>query len=70
MKENKDNKNLLLQYAGLGTQLAVSLAASLYLGFWIDKKLGFSTPLLIWILPLIVLIVILTKLIKDTSSKK
>ncbi len=70
MSNKEDNKNLLLQYAGFATQLCISLGVSLYLGIWLDKKINLSFPLLTWILPLIVLIVILTKLIKDTSSKR
>ena len=70
MKANKDNRNLLAQYAGFATQLIVGLGLTLYLGMWLDKKLHLSFPLLVWILPLLVLIVTLTKLIKDTSTKK
>ena len=70
MKDKDNNKNLLLQYAGFGTQLCISLGLALYIGMWIDKKLNFPYPILVWVLPLTILVVILTKLIKDTSTKK
>ncbi len=70
MTDKNDNKNLLLQYAGFATQLCISLGLTLYAGMWLDKKINLSIPLLTWILPLIVLVVILARLIKDTSSKK
>lgn len=70
MEDKDSNRNLLLKYAGLGTQLCISMGLTLYIGMWADKKLHFPYPLLVWILPLTILVVILTKLIKDTSSKK
>ncbi|MFX8289577.1 AtpZ/AtpI family protein, partial [Acinetobacter baumannii] len=68
--KEKSNNNLLLQYAGLTTQLLVSLGIGVYTGFWVDKKLSIPIPLLIWILPLLTIIITIYKLIKDTSSKK
>ncbi len=70
MEDKDNNKNLLLQYASLGTQLCISLGLTLYIGMWVDKKLHFPYPILVWVLPLTILVVILTKLIKDTSTKK
>jgi hypothetical protein len=68
MRNDKRN-NLLLQYAGLATQLMVSLAIAIYAGIWVDKKINFSIPLFLWILPLLVLIALFIKVIKDTSKK-
>ena len=70
MKANKDNRNLIAQYAGFAFQLIAGLGLTLYLGMWLDKKLQLSIPLLVWILPLLILIVTFSKLIKDTSTKK
>jgi len=37
--ENKNKSDQLLwQYAGLATQLLVSLGLALYVGNWLDKK--------------------------------
>ena len=67
---NKGNDKLLMKYVGLATQLMVSLALAVFAGLKLDKWLGLSTPLLVWILPLLVLIVMIWQIIKDTSKKK
>ena len=68
--DRKESNRLLWQYAGLATQLLVTLGASLYLGNWLDNKIGWSGALLVWILPLLALMATLFKLIRDTSNKK
>lgn len=70
MEDKNKSDRLLWQYAGLATQLLVSLGATLYLGNWLDNKIGWGMALLVWILPLMVLIGTMYKLIKDTSNKK
>jgi hypothetical protein len=67
---NKSNKDLLLQYAGLATQLLVLLAITIWAGIKLDKWLKFSTPLFTWVLPLISIVALMIKIIKDTSKKK
>lgn len=69
MKKKDDGKRLLFQYAGFATELAVSLAAAILGGRWLDKKIGTDVPMFTWLLPLLVLIVLLWKVIKDTSKK-
>jgi F0F1-type ATP synthase assembly protein I len=64
-----EGKRLLLQYAGLATQLIVSLGIGVLIGHWIDKKMNLSVPVFTWLLPLIVLIAIFIKVFKDTSRK-
>ena len=64
-----DRNNLLLQYAGLATQLLISLLAAIWVGNWADKKLGIKFPLLLWVLPLLVIAGMIIKVIKDTSNK-
>ncbi|MDE3236347.1 MAG: AtpZ/AtpI family protein [Bacteroidota bacterium] len=68
-KQPSSNNRLLFQYAGLATQLLVSLAIAVYAGYWVDKKIGWNIPLLVWILPLLVVISIIVKTVKDTSKK-
>jgi chromate transport protein ChrA len=68
--DKKDSNRLLWQYAGLATQLLITLGLAIYIGMWLDKKIGWQGAFLVWILPLSVLIVTLFKLIKDTSNKK
>jgi len=68
-KAPKGNDGLLLKYLGLGTQIMISLALAVFIGLKLDKWLSFSTPLLVWILPLLILIAMIWKVIKDTSKK-
>lgn len=62
--------NDLMRYAGLGTQILVSLGIAVFAGYKIDKWLKIPLPLLVWLLPLVVLIGIIYKLIKETSGNK
>ncbi|GEO07577.1 AtpZ/AtpI family protein [Segetibacter aerophilus] len=66
---NKGNNKLLMKYLGLATQLMISLALAVFIGLKLDKWLSFSTPLLVWILPLLVLVGMIWQIIKDTSKK-
>ena len=68
-KPPPDNSKLLLQYAGLGAQLVVLLGLAVFAGIKLDQKLHFSFPILVWALPLLVLIAMITKAIRDTSRK-
>lgn len=65
-----NNNNLLLRYAGLTMQILVGIAIALWLGMKADEWLRFKTPLLVWILPLLVIIAMIYQVIKDTSKKK
>jgi hypothetical protein len=67
---DKPNDNLLMQYAGFAVQLAAALLLAVYAGRWLDKQIGVRIPLLIWLLPLLVLIGMLIKVIRDTSKNK
>jgi len=58
-----------MQYAGFAAQLAVGLLLAVYAGMWLDKRIAISIPLLIWLLPLLLLIGMLIKVVKDTSKK-
>lgn len=70
MKEKRQNNNrLLLQYAGLGTQFLVSLGIAVFAGLKTDEWIKTGFPLFVWLLPLIVLIAITIKIIRDTSKK-
>ena len=69
LKPNKGSADLM-RYAGWGTQLFVMLALAVFGGNKIDKWAGFSAPLLVWILPFLVLVLMIYQLIKDTSKRK
>jgi hypothetical protein len=62
-------KDPLMQYAGYASQLLVGLGLAAFAGRWIDRKIAAGIPILIWLLPLLLLIVMILKVIKDTSKK-
>ncbi|MES2005372.1 MAG: AtpZ/AtpI family protein [Bacteroidota bacterium] len=67
MADKPDNS--LMQYAGFAAQLAVALVLAVYAGMWLDKHTGIHFPILIWLLPLVLLIGMLVKVVKDTTKK-
>jgi hypothetical protein len=67
-QHNKNKNNELIRYASMGSQFLVSLGLAVFLGLKADKWLKISAPLLIWLLPLVVLIGMLYKIVKDTSK--
>lgn len=69
-KPTPSNNKLLLKYAGLTMQILVSLAAAVWIGMKLDTWLKFSTPMLVWIIPLLVIVVMIYQVVKDTSKKK
>ncbi|MGE5109181.1 MAG: hypothetical protein ACM3H8_16705 [Sphingobacteriales bacterium] len=70
VSDKQDNSRFLLRYTSLGMQLLVSLGLAVFAGLKGDKWLKFSFPLLGWLLPLLVLMAILYKIVKDTAPKK
>ncbi len=67
MKERPNDP--LMQYAGYAAQLAVGLGLAVWGGWWADGKINIGFPLLIWLLPLLLLIGMMIKVVKDTSKK-
>ena len=68
-KQRPDNNRILLQYAGLGAQILVSLGLAVFVGLKLDERFHFSFPVLVWLLPLLALVGLITKIIRDTSKK-
>jgi hypothetical protein len=68
-KPNRSNADLM-KYAGLGMQLLVSLGLAVFVGYKADQWLHVRFPILVWALPLIVLVLLIYKLIRETSKKK
>jgi len=67
-QHNRNKNTELIRYASLGTQFLVSLGLAVFLGLKADEWLKISAPLLIWLLPLVVLLGMLYKILKDTSK--
>lgn len=63
------DKNLM-KYMGLGGQFFFSIAIALRIGWRLDKWLSLDTPLLVWLLPLLVILATLIKIIKETTKSK
>jgi len=66
----RSNRRELLRYAGLSSEVFGSVGVSLFLGIKADKWLHVSFPLLSWCLPLLVIVLLIVKLIKESSKKK
>ncbi|MGZ8544852.1 MAG: AtpZ/AtpI family protein [Flavisolibacter sp.] len=70
-KQQKPNNNQdLLRYAGLGTQIFVSLGIAVFAGYKADKWMDISFPLMVWLLPFLVLSLMIYKLVRETSKRK
>ncbi len=68
--DSSDRRRELIRYAGLSSQVVVSIGVSVFLGMKADKGLKVSFPILSWALPLLVIVVLLVNLIKTGSRKK
>ena len=68
-KKKVDN-SLLWKYAGFATQLTVALVISVYAGLKLDSLFRFKNPIIVWALPLLIILVLIYKVIKDTAPKK
>lgn len=71
MKEKQpqnNNYNILVRYAGMGVQMLAALGIAAYAGLYADRWIKVQFALFVWLLPLIVLIAILVKAVKDTSK--
>ena len=64
-----NNKNLLWKYAGLATQFLVGIGIAVYAGLKIDEWLKIKMPLAVWVLPLLLIIAVIIKVVKDPAKK-
>ena len=69
-QRSNNNYSDLLRYASMGTQIFVGLGLAVFVGLKVDKWLKISAPLLVIILPVIVLVGIIYKIVKETSKQK
>lgn len=70
LQQKQSNNSELMRYAGLGTQLFVALGLAVFAGYKADKWLHISIPLFVWLAPFVVLIMMIYKLIRETSKRK
>lgn len=66
-KENK--KNILKDYAGMSFQFLIGLGLFMFAGYKLDEWMRLSTPLTIWIFPLIFITAVIIKIILETNKK-
>jgi len=69
-KSQRNNNSDLLRYAGMGGQMLAVLGAAVFIGYKLDQWLKISPSLLVIILPVISLVGIFYKVLKDTSKRK
>jgi uncharacterized membrane protein YjgN (DUF898 family) len=69
-QRSNNNYSDLLRYASMGTQIFVGLGLAVFVGLKADKWLKISAPLLVLILPVVVLVGIIYKIVKETSKQK
>jgi F0F1-type ATP synthase assembly protein I len=70
MEKKPKNNKLLMQYLSFAWQLIAGIAIFVYLGMLADEWIKTKTPLLIWVFPLLVIIGMMIKVIRDTTNKK
>lgn len=68
-KPAKSNRQLLIEYSGFGFTLLASAGIATYAGLKIDDRFDLSFPLFVWLLPFVVIILLIIKVIRDTSNK-
>jgi F0F1-type ATP synthase assembly protein I len=64
---SNSNKQFFLRFASLGTQLFAALGLAVFIGLKADKWLN-TLPLLSCVLPLLTLIAIFYKLMRETAK--
>ena len=69
-QRSNNNYSDLLRYASMGSQIFVGLGLAVFVGLKADKWLKISAPLLVLILPVVVLVGIIYKIVKETSKQK
>ncbi len=58
------------KYISLASQILATLGVAFFIGYHIDKYFGLQYPVVMISLPLLTLLAMLWKIIKDTSNNK
>lgn len=69
-KKYKSTSAYLLEYSGLAIQLMAALGISVFLGLKTDGWLNLNFHLFAFVLPVLVIMALLIRVVKDTSKKK
>jgi hypothetical protein len=54
----------------MATQFLVGLGLGVFIGMKADEWLQFSSPILVWLLPLLIITGVIIKIIRDTSKSR
>jgi hypothetical protein len=54
----------------MATQFFITIGLSVFIGIKLDQWLHISFPVLVWVIPLLVIVSLIYKLIKETNRKK
>lgn len=67
----KNNTNQIQwgKFAELASQWAIVLTLLIFIGKYIDQKMGRLTPLFLWMLPSLFIVFSLFKIVRDTQLK-
>jgi hypothetical protein len=68
--DGANRRRELYRYASLSGQVAASVGLSLFLGIKADKWVHGPFPVFSWALPLLVIVLLIVKLVKESSGKK
>ena len=66
---NKTNQIQWGKFAGLASQWAIVLTLLIFLGKYIDQKMGRVATLFLWMLPSFFIVFSLFKIVRDTQLK-
>ncbi|KAA2240225.1 AtpZ/AtpI family protein [Chitinophaga agrisoli] len=66
----KKSSNVLLRYAGLAFQMMATLGLAVFVGYKLDRWIGWSFPVLMIIFSLLALTLLLWQIIKDTRRNE
>jgi hypothetical protein len=64
------DRPVFLQYAGLASQFIVAIGLGVWAGIKADHWMHLRVPVASWLLPLLILVGILLKLVRDTGTGK
>jgi hypothetical protein len=67
---NKKTPPSIYRYIAMATQFLVAIIVAVYFGNKLDVYGKFEEPFGIWLLPLLLIIGMIVKIIRDTSPKK
>lgn len=65
---NARGARLLLEYTGLAAKYLAILGLSVWAGLKIDRMIPGEWPLLVWLLPMVCVVGLVVKAVRDTSK--